>query len=178
MHVLHYIATQADSKEEAFDSVKWFLNAQMGDDDVPHTWYDWFITGGGRWSSGTDPYDDNYADDVVHQDDPKFHEHLIKAHELKLSDTGYWIKKVRENTPDIEAILDKIENNQEGLYPMFEESIQLMDIMMLENCISGRWHSGSFFFDMVNELTYPKIIRESIEAGVDNWYLVPVDFHY
>lgn len=178
MHVLHYIATQADSKEEAFDSVKWFLNAQMGDDDVPHTWYDWFVTGGGRWSSGSDPYNDNYADDVVHQDDPKFHEYLLTAHKHKLADTTYWLNKVREEELDINDILDKIENNQEGLYPMFVESYRLSSLGMLQHSISGHWHSGSFFFDMINELSYPKIVKESIEAGVDNWYLVPVDFHY
>ena len=178
MHVLHYIATQADSKEEAFDSVKWSLNAAMGDGDVFPTWYDWFVTGGGRWSSDTDPYNDNYLGDVVHQDDPKFHEYLLTAHKYKLTSTNYWLGKAREQSFAIENILDNIENKQEGLYPLFEESWRLSNLTMLQRSISGEWWSGSHFFDIVNELTYPKIVMESIEAGVDNWYLVPVDFHY
>jgi len=178
MHVLQYIATQADSKEEAHSDVKQFLESQMGNDDIPHEWYDWFVTGGGRWSSDTDPYNNNYLGDVVHQDDPKFHEYLITAHKHKLADTNYWLNKVKDQAFAIDNILDNIENKQEGLYPLFEESMRLSNIVALQDSISGRWNAGSFFFDMINELTYPKIVRESIEAGVDNWYLVPVDFHY
>ena len=178
MHVLQYIATQADSKEEAHSDVDAFLNIQMGNDDVPHTWYDWFVTGGGRWSSNPDPYNNDYVDDVVHQDDPKFHEYLLTAHKYKLTSTNYWLTRVREEKVDIENILDNIENKQEGLYPLFEESWRLSNITMLQRSISGEWHPSSYFFDMVNEITYPNLIKESIEAGVDNWYLVPVDFHY
>jgi hypothetical protein len=42
----------------------------------------------------------------------------------------------------------------------------------------GMWNYNSYFFDMMNESTNRKYMRESIDNGADNWYLVPVDFHF
>ena len=54
MHCIQYIATKADSVQEAFDEVKGYLEINMGEDGYSN-WNDWFVTGGGRWSTSEDP---------------------------------------------------------------------------------------------------------------------------
>ena len=177
MHVIQYVATQADSAEEAHTHVQEYLEAQLGREyEETNTWYDWFIAGGGRWSSSPNPYNSNYAGDVAHQDDPRFHEYLIKAHEYHLLELGRALDQSREI--DLPQILDNIENNKEGLDPDYLSSIQLYPLTKLANIAGANWGHHSFFFDIINEITYPSVVRDSIESGVDNWYIVPVDFHH
>ncbi len=115
MHVIQYVSIKADSPEEAHGKVKSYLETQLGGEyDNTNSWYDWFVTGGGRWSSSEDSYDDNYTADVVHQDSPKFQEYLDTAHKYKLEATMDDLKYARK--VDVAALLDKIENDQEGLY--------------------------------------------------------------
>jgi hypothetical protein len=177
MHVIQYVATQADDVDHAHRSVKDYLETHMGSEDFPSdVWYDWFIVGGGRWSSAPDPYDDEWIVDVVHQDSPKFQEYLDNAHKWKLEASAADIKYARE--VDISALLDSIENNQEGLYPMFAEANKLYPFRNLYNQLIGMWGPDSYFFDIVNDTTHPKYMREGIDKGDKNWYLVPVDFHF
>ena len=176
MHVIQYIATQADSVEEAHSHVKQYLESQMGDEHNLQSWYDWFVPGGGRWASNDDPYDDSYTGDVVHQDDPKFHEHLLQAHEYHMKDLGNTMERAREI--NLTEILDDIDMNKEGMYPHMIASIHLYPLSRLYRMVGGEWGPFSFFFDIINEISDPSILRESIDKGVDNWYIVPVDFHY
>lgn len=176
MHVIQYVATRADDVDMAFRSVKDYLETHMGGEYHSDVWYDWFVTGGGRWSTSEDQYDDNYTGDVVHQSSPKFQEYLDLAHKYKLEATAADIKYARE--VDIAALLDKIENDQEGLYPMYLEANKLYAFRNLYNQLIGMWGPDSYFFDIENDTTHPKYMREAIDKGNDNWYIVPVDFHF
>ena len=66
MHTIQYIAVQGDDVDQAFRRVKHELEAMLGDwpESPTNTWFDWFVTGGGRWSTSEDSYNDEYQDDV------------------------------------------------------------------------------------------------------------------
>jgi hypothetical protein len=176
MHCIQYIAAKSDTAENAHSQVKQYLEAQMGDDDTHNTWYDWFVTGGGRWASDENAqYDDSYTADVVHQDSPKFQEYLDTAHKYKLEAVEADLKYARDI--NIAAIFDNIENNQEGLYPMYTEANALYPFKKLYDHVISAWGPDSYFFDIENDTTHPTYMREGIDKGDKNWYLVPVDFH-
>lgn len=173
MHVIQYIAVKSDTAENAHQAVKIFLDS---DNQSSNNWYDWFVCGGGRWASDENAqYDDNYTADVVHQDSPKFEEYLNTAHKYKLEATMDDIKYARKI--DVAALLDKIENDQEGLYPMYGETTQLYVFYCLYKLLSGTWGPDSFFFDMEHDSTNPTHMKNAIDNGDKDWYLVPVDFH-
>ena len=178
MHVIQYIATEADDKDQAFRRVKDYLETLMGNDfeSPTNTWYDWFVTGGGRWASGDNQYNDDYQADVAHQDSPAFEDYLLTAHKFKLEATAAELKYARE--VDMTALLDSIESNQEGLYPMYDEANKLYPFKNLYGHLIGMWGPDSYFFDIHHDSTNPKHMRESIDNGSKNWYIVPVDFHY
>lgn len=178
MHVIQYVATRADDVDMAHRAVKDYLESHLGSEYYPSdVWYDWFVTGGGRWASDENAqYDDNYTNDVAHQDSPKFQEYLDTAHKYKLEAVAADLKYARE--VDVAALLDSIETNQEGLYPMYDEANKLYAFRNLYNQMIGWWGPDSYFFDIENDCTHPKYMREAIDKGDKNWYLVPVDFHF
>jgi hypothetical protein len=175
MHVIQYIAAKSDTAENAHSQVKQYLEAQMGNDDTHNTWYDWFVTGGGRWSTSEDQYDDEWTDDVAPQDDPRFQGYLDEAHKWKLEAVEADLKYARDI--NISEILNNIENNQKGLHPMFAEASALYPFKKLYDHTVSAWGPDSYFFDIENDCTYPTYMREGIDKGDKDWYLVPVDFH-
>jgi hypothetical protein len=177
MHVIQYIAIKSDSAENAHGSVQQYLETQLGNDPYSPTnaWFDWFVVGGGRWATNEDPYDDGWTGDVVHQDSPKFQEYLDTAHKYKLEATMDDIKYARK--VDVAALLDKIENDQEGLYPMYSVTTQLYAFYCLYKQLSGMWGPDSFYFDVEHDSTNLAHMKEAIDNGDNDWYLVPVDFH-
>ena len=54
MHVLQWIAIEADNKEDALLTAKRQLESLMGEEGSGATWYDWFVVGGGRWNVAED----------------------------------------------------------------------------------------------------------------------------
>ena len=149
----------------------------MGTDPyVSPSWYDWFVCGGGRWASNENAqYDNEWYGDVVHQSSPKFQEYLDTAHKYKLEAVEADLKYARDI--NITEILNNIENNQEGLYPMYAEASALYPFSQLYKQLIGIWGPDSYFFDMEHDSTHPTYMREAIDKGDNDWYLVPVDFH-
>ena len=174
MHVIQYIATKADNIDEAFRTVKGYLEAHLGSEDYPSdVWYDWFVTGGGRWSSSTDPYDDDYTDDVAHQSSPKFQEYLDTATRYKKEELTRYIQNARKI--NLKEILDLAEAGEEDY---FKVGHQLYEIKQIYEMTLGVWNYNAYFFDTVNDTTVSKYMQESIDKGDTNWYIVPVDFHF
>ena len=177
MHCIQYIATQADSVDEAFRTVKSNLESHLGSEDYPSdAWFDWFVTGGGRWSTSDDPYNDDYTADVAHQSDNRFQEYLDTAQNYYLQSLGEVVEQCRKI--DLPAMLDSIDMTKEGMYPNFRLSMDTYPLKKLWDTISATWGPDSYFFDMENDSTHPTYMREGIDKGDKNWYLVPVDFHF
>ena len=172
MHCIQYIATKADDVEDAHSNVKAYLENLMGEEGYG-TWYDWFVTGGGRWSTSDDPYDDNYTADVAHQSSPSFQAHLDKAKEFRQAEINNYLEKAR--AVNLTELLDMVDLEDEW---NFKVGHQLYDIKKLYDITMGSWDYTSYFFDTESDTVVTKYMLEAIDKGDDNWYLVPVDFHF
>lgn len=174
MHVIQYVATQADNVDEAHRNVKSYLEDQLGSEETYSTWYDWFVTGGGRWATDENAqYDDSYTGDVVHQSNPKFEEYLDTAHKYRQDELSIYETEARKI--NLTELLDDLQDFE---FDHFKVGSQLYPINQIYQLCMGTWNYNSYFFDTVHDSTNRKYMRESIDKGADNWYLVPVDFHF
>ena len=172
MHCIQYIATKADSPEEAHSDVKAYLENLMGEEGYG-MWYDWFVTGGGRWATGDNQYNDEYTGDVAHQSSASFEAHLAKAKEYRQAEIKNYLEQARK--VNLTELLDMVDLEDEY---NFKVGHQLYDIKKLYDITMGSWDYTSYFFDMQNDTVVTKYMLEAIDKGEDNWYLVPVDFHF
>ena len=180
MHVLQWIATEAEDKDEAYRRVEDTLQNMLGDFESPTmTWYDWFVVGGGRWNVGEgDSHGEAYVEGktnmiISYDESPEpFLTGVLRAMEDRKSEFDGYAKDVDS------SILDKIikdYNPKEFDFPAFQS---LYPIKKLIDMAYGTWDFNAYFYDMVNDTTTPKYLYESIDTGNKNWYLVPVDFHF
>lgn len=168
MHVLQRMAVQADDKDHAFRSVKDYLEIQMGGEYNYSSWYDWFVTGGGRWNANTDGYDDNdQSMTISYGEEPdKFISEVNTAIEARIEEFKQYRKSFED--VDINASLDKYDGQMDfssDLYPLGK----MIDL------VQGKWDFNSYFFDCTHETTNTKYMLDSLD---DSWYIVFVDFHF
>lgn len=165
MHVLQRIAVQADDKDMAFRTVKDYLENELNN-YAP--WYDWFVTGGGRWNENTDGYDDNdQSMTISYGEEPdKFISEVDTAIEARIEEFNQYRKSLADM--DINASLDKYDGQMDfsfDLYPLGK----MIDIMQ------GKWDFNSYFYDCTHETTNTKYMLDNLN---DSWYIVFVDFHF
>jgi hypothetical protein len=174
MHVLQRIAIQADDKDEAFARVKDTLEQEMGNNDYSsHTWYDWFVTGGGRWNPNPDSqYEDDNNMTISYEEEPdKFISQVALAMQSRVDEFNRYRKYYEERAVDINAKLDSYDGST-------DYSLDLYDLSMMIDMLQGKWNYNSYFFDMHSQSVSQKFMLESIDKGEKNWYLVYVDFHF
>jgi hypothetical protein len=174
MHVLQRIAVQADDKDEAFARVKDTLEQEMGSNEYSSsTWYDWFVTGGGRWNANPDSqYEDDNNMTISYEEEPdKFISEVALAMQSRVDEFNRYRKYHDERAVDINAKLDSYDGST-------DYSLDLYDLSMMIAMLQGRWNYNSYFFDMHNQSVNEKFMLESIDKGEKNWYLVYVDFHF
>ena len=175
MHVFQWIAVQSEDKDLAFRSVKDYLETNMGNEYSYSSWYDWFVTGGGRWNdNGNDSYDDNDQSMVISYDeDPKkFLEAVEQSMNNRKEEFDRYAKDV---SVDIIAKIISDYNPREKQFSAFSELYPLKKVV---DMVYGDWDFNSYFFDCNSDTTTPNYMLESIDKGNKNWYLVPVDFHF
>jgi hypothetical protein len=174
MHVLQRIAVQAENKDEAFRSVKHYLENQMGDEYNLSSWYDWFVTGGGRWNANPDSqYDDeDQSMTISYDDNPQaFLAAVNNAIDERMSEFNQYRQSFNTKNVDINSVLDSY-NGQ------MDFGFQLYELYKMIDMTQGKWDFNSYFYDMHHETTNTKYMLESIDTGNKNWYLVFVDFHF
>jgi hypothetical protein len=175
MHVLQWIAVQADDKDHAFRSVKDYLETNMGTEYNYSSWYDWFVTGGGRWNpnEGSQYNDDDQSMVISYDEEPqKFRETVENAIVSRKAEFDRYV----EHT-DV-SIIDKVISDYDPSKPNFEHFQKLYELKKVIDMAYGEWDFNSYYFDCDNDTTTPKYMFESIDSGNKNWYAVPVDFHF
>jgi hypothetical protein len=180
MHVLQWIATQAEDKDEAYRIVEDTLQNMLGDFDMPtHTWFDWFVVGGGRWNVGEDDSNDEaYVGGktnliISYDEDPQhFRTRLLQSMQDRKAEFDGYATTV---DPSVITKIITSYNPNEFDFPSFQE---LYPIKKMIDMAYGTWDFNAYFYDMVSDTTTPKYLYESIDKGNKNWYLVPVDFHF
>lgn len=173
MHVLHYVATDADSPKSAFSIVKNHLE-QKGD----NFWSDWHVVGGGRWNKNSnDPYTD-CVDSVI----------SYVKNEKEFLNAIQWSKNRRKQ--EMKTLFDRLhENNGEAQFFISAlEYIKKVDspadymnayyINRISNMLLDNWTSDSYYYDIEARTSSYRYIFERIKDNPDSSYLVPVDFHF
>jgi hypothetical protein len=172
MHVLQRIAVQADSADMAFRTVKDGLESELGSDMyATNTWFDWFVTGGGRWNPNeASQYDDNdQSMTISYKDNPEeFINTVNEAIEGRVAEFNQYRKTFNEKSSDINAYLDKYTGNT-------EYSFELYELNKMIEMLQGNWDFNSYFYDMHNASTNPRHMLDNLN---DSWYIVFVDFHF
>jgi hypothetical protein len=174
MHVLQWITVQTDDKDQAFRSVKDYLENQMGDEYNLSSWYDWFITGGGRWNPNeASQYDDNDQSMVLSYDESPKEFRTIIANMIsnRVDEFNGYRKQYEGKEIDLNTKLDSYTGEM-------QYDLELYPLKKMIDMIQGNWDYNSYFFDMQHESTNTKYMFESIDSGNKNWYAVPVDFHF
>ena len=180
MHVLQWIATEAEDKDEAYRRVEDTLQGMLGDFESPTlTWYDWFVVGGGRWNtagdeSATAAYTEGKTNLIISYDeDPvAFRVQVLRSLEDRKSEFDNYAKDIDS------SIIDKIIKDYDPKEFDFASFQKLYPIKKMIDMAYGTWDFNAYFYDMVNDSTTPKYMYESLDKGNKNWYLVPVDFHF
>ncbi len=175
MHVLQWIAVQADNKDEAFRTVKEGLESELGSNEyATNSWFDWFVTGGGRWNPNPDSqYNDNDQSMVISYADDKdtYLSRVSESIANRMDEFNGYRKQFEEKGIDINAKLDSyagVMNYDFELYPLKK----MIDM------IQGEWDFNSYFYDMHHASTNTVHMQKALDLSPDVWYLVPVDFHF
>lgn len=175
MHTIQYIAVQADDQDLAFRTVKHHLESLMGDEESGYnTWYDWFVTGGGRWATGDEnQYNDEWQGDVVDQDSPKFQEYLDKAKQFRQTSLDEYVEQAKK--VDVTKIInDVVLSGGDD----FRAGMELYSIKKIYDMAMGEWDFNSYYYDIMSESANMIHLKNSLDNGAKDWYLVPVDFHF
>jgi len=174
MHVLQRIAVQAEDKDEAFRIVKDTLEQELGNNEYSsNTWFDWFVTGGGRWNVNPESqYEDDNNMTISYDEEPdKFLAQVALAIQSRVEEFNRYRQHFAEKNVDINAKLDSYDGST-------DYSFDLYDLNKMIDMLQGKWDFNSYFFDMHSQSVSEKFMLESIDKGEKNWYLVYVDFHF
>jgi hypothetical protein len=177
MHVLQWIAVEADDEETAAENAESLLNQAMGDGDNPASWYDWFVVGGGRWNTMQDPYHNSTNMIISYDKDPNgFRGQIDKCIQSRVEQFNEYLTEVKSID-----IMSKFENYGGTMtYDM-----ELYPIARMINYLQGDFNYDSKFYDMVHwstnathilsKLDNHDLVTPKVTSGM---FLVPIDFHF
>lgn len=172
MHVLQYIATKAHSPEEAVRQVQEKLEDVLNNEYGSGTWYDWFVTGGGRFNPDNDPYTDGATNMIVSSHDSEAFENiLVECNEARMAEFNRYRDEWNRSNVNLESVFDEFDG-------AMDYSMRLYGIGRMIGMVQGEWDFNSYFYDLENWSTNPiHMTKDRINNGT-LWFLVPVDFHY
>ena len=176
MHVLQWIAVEAEDVENAVGIVDSNLESYMSGNDSPSTWYDWYVVGGGRWNIGEDEdwksgYDTKTNMVISFVDDPNaFRAKIQECLQTRIDEYQKYLAEVKESN-----VMEKLEDygGVMSYSPAFYALNALLRYQM------GDWSHDTWFFDMVHDSTNAGHILADMDSDSSkNFFLVPVDFHF
>ena len=172
MHVLQYIAIEADSQDEAFRTVKDTLESELGGiESATNSWFDWFVVGGGRFVEGN-PYEESDSHVISYDEAPEDYRTTVdKMISNRMEEFNGYRKQFEGKNIDLNDKLD----NYKGI---MNYDFELYPLAKMIDMIQGEWDFNSYFYDMHHASTNPEHMYKSIDLGNKNWYAVPVDFHF
>lgn len=174
MHVLHYLAVEADSNKDAFNSVKSKLEECSG----PNFWSDWHVVGGGRWSKNSkDGYTDTVKDVLSYVKDKK-----------KFDNALQWSKNARKD--EMKSLLDAVQKS-DGEATFMSSALSFIkngdsqtldmnayNMLRIAQYLLGHWNCNSYYYDLESGGCSYEYLDQRLKDNPDSQYLVPVDFHF
>lgn len=181
MHVLQWIAVEADDEDTATQRVEALLEQDM---NPGFSWFDWFIVGGGRWNVSEDEKESPMAGYITktnmvisYDKDPNaFRGQIDKCITNRIDTYNEYLAEVKKH--DVLAKLD----NYGGAMEYDHVFYYLRSVV---NMKSGDWNYDSWFYDIeaysVNAThILSKLDKHDLDTPktVTGIFLVPVDFHF
>lgn len=174
MHTLQWIAIEAEDEETAAQKVETKLEEEL---NPGFSWFDWFVSGGGRWNIDQDPYKSSSNMVISYDKDPiVFRAKIVKCLQDRISQYNKYLAEVKKS--DILAKLETYGGVME-YDPMF------YSLRSMVNMKSGDWNYDSCFYDLetyssnathlLSKLDKHDLDTPKVAAGI---FLVPVDFHF
>ena len=185
MHALHYIAVEADNKQQAFDKVVVSLLPRE-DGYRLADWSDWHVVGGGRWSSNANKENNlmaGYNDDPTDvlgfsEDKEKFQEALVSVGKFKAHAMN---RAIKEFKPD-KFISDMVDYASEGGRSDYNGDTIMLAYTIKEaaEMLMGGWTPDSGLYDLEENIAEATYLKERLDKPdqAPLQYLVPVDFHF
>lgn len=176
MHTLHWIAVEANDKEEAVFNATSHLEAAMGDGENYTSWYDWFIVGGGRWNTEEDEdlmgsYVTKTNMIISYKEDPNaFKAKVYECIQQRVTDYEKYLAEVKET-----KVIDKLDNY--GGAMSYDYHFYALNALLRFQM--GEWCHDSWFYDFITDSSNATHILSKIDNNEgENIYLVPIDFHF
>jgi hypothetical protein len=177
MHTLHWIAVEANDKDEAVANATSLLETAMGDGENYISWYDWFVVGGGRWNSDEDEegimgsYVTKTNMVISYKEDPNaFRAKIDECIQQRMVDYKNYLAEVKESN-----VLDKLENY--GGTMTYDHHFYALNALLRFQM--GEWSHDSWFYDFITDSSNATHILSKLDNNQgDNIYLVPIDFHF
>ncbi len=185
MHTLHYIAVEADSKQQAFDKVVVALSPNE-DGYRLADWSDWHVVGGGRWSSNANKENNlmaGYNDDPTDvlgfsEDKEKFQETLVNIGKWRSGAINRAIKEINTD----KFISDLVDYASEGGRSEYngDTIMRAYTIKEATQMLLGHWIPDSGFYDLQENVAETIYLKERLDKPETQvlQFLVPVDFHF
>lgn len=178
MHVLQWIATKAETADEAYHNVETHLQNLLGNEEsYSSTWYDWYVVGGGRWNTGdSDDFNEAYKSgktNMIISSDirEEFQARLDICMEYRLAEFNHYRNQWNKSDVHLIEKLDSYNGNM-------DYSMELYPLGKMIDMLQGEWDFNSYFYDLENWSTNPIHMQKDINDVGGVWYLVPVDFHF
>lgn len=170
MHTLQYIAIRSEDKEAAANSVKNLLEEEL---NPGHSWYDWFVVGGGRFADGEDnQYEDTHETVIAYADTPDLYNEVVA-------------ECMEKRGREFQELLTEFKQSETNLVNMFENykggiefSMDLYSVKKMIDIMQGAWDYTSRLYDIENWSTNTHHMNRSLADGNKDWFLVPIDFHF
>ena len=144
----------------------------LGNDGSTTSWYDWFITGGGRFNPDSDPYRDGETNMVVSSKDSEaFEKILAESIEARVSEFNRYRDEWNRTNVNLDSYLDEYKGDM-------DYSMTLYSLGKMIDMVQGQWDFNSYFYDLENWSTNPVHMNKDRINNGTVWYLVPVDFHF
>jgi len=161
MHVLHFIAVEADTAEEAVSAVDAVIEG-YDEGERLFSWSDWAEIGG-RWENEGKVH--SYSDDPE-----KFNGFLERARLNRVNEIKYLLSNI-----DPEAIIEQV-RNFDG-----RDAGHGSDLYRLRQAIAiagGNGKHDAYFYDLKEWCEDFKYLKERCETDPTRQFLVLVDFHH
>jgi hypothetical protein len=178
LHTLHWIATKAKDKQEAFDIVTVSLMPNE-DGNRMADWSDWHVVGGGRWSDST--YQNSSDMIISYAEKPdEFKKTIEDIKRYRINYMNDKLTKLDNAFDNLKSdVVDYISNDCK-LNDNRQFDFSRWNITEAIDMINSKWTCDSAFFDH-NEFTSSlEYLQERLDKPEEAplHYLVPVDFHF
>lgn len=176
MHVLHYLAVEAESKNEATSRADTILNESL---ESGGTWFDWFVVGGGRFttpegSAFEEAYNDTFDNTISYtEDSEKFESLLAERVRIRKEQFAEHLSRVDEKV--VKQAVEDFKQDKETSYP---ERLDIYNLKRLTETLLGYWNEDSYLYDVESYDCDVQPIKDRIKNNPTQQFLVPIDFHF